>query len=178
MQCAGGVKPVREEKMGVAKERRAKGDKLEAESIHEDKSEAEKRKPEQEKSEYEGKPAKEKIPTNLQKQGNEEELLREREISEIEKGNLIEGDDDGEERKDIKGEEKMEEGTVFIYVNCNKVVIRCWSQTFTLYLALSYCSTYAMCQLYRVLALLYCTYDLISGLCPQAGVWKTTYLGK
>jgi hypothetical protein len=101
MQFAGGVKPAQEEKKEVEEEKTAEGDKLEAESIDEDKSE---------KPEHGTKPAGEKIPTKIEKQGTEEQLLGERELSEIEKQNLVEVEVVVEE------EDKEEEGTVFIYL--------------------------------------------------------------
>jgi len=106
MQFAGGVKPAQEEKKEVEEERTAEGDKLEAESIDEDKSEARKRKLGGEKPEHGTKPVREKIAPKIEKQGTEEQLLEERELSEIEKRNLV-------EVEVVVVEE--EEGTVFIY---------------------------------------------------------------
>jgi hypothetical protein len=103
MLFAGGVKPAQEEKEEVEEERTAKGDKLEAESIYEDKSVKIIREL-GEKPEHGTKPAGEKIAPKIEKQGTEEQLLEERELSELEKQNLVEV------------EVVVEEGTVFIYL--------------------------------------------------------------
>ena len=113
MEFVGGVKPAQEEKKEDEGERTAGGDKLEAESIDEDKSEARKRKPEGEKPEHGTKPTEEKIPSKIEKQGTEEQLLGERELSEIEKQNL-------EEVEVVvvvvvEEDEEKEGGTVFIF---------------------------------------------------------------
>jgi hypothetical protein len=107
VQFAGGVKATEEEKLGVEGKRTAKGDKLKGESTDKDKSETGKRKPEGGKLKYETKPTGQKKATKGEKQGNEDELLAERDISEIEKGNLVEGNKEEDDKK--------EEGTVFIY---------------------------------------------------------------
>ena len=112
MQFAGGVKPEQEEKKEVEKEMTAEGDKLEAESIDEDKSEARKRKLEGEKPDHGTKQAGEKTPPKIEKQGTEEQLLGERELSEIEKRNLVEVEVVVVEEE----EEEEEEGTVFITI--------------------------------------------------------------
>jgi hypothetical protein len=110
MKFAGGVKPAQEEKKEDEEEGTAEGDKLEAESIDEAKSEARKRKPEEKKPEHGTKPTGEKIPPKIEKQGTEAQLLGERELSEIEKQNLV-------EVEVVVGEEdEEEEGTVFIYL--------------------------------------------------------------
>jgi hypothetical protein len=111
MQFAGGVKPAQEEKKEVEEERTAERDKREAESIDEDKSEARKRKIEGEKPENGTKPAGEKIPTKIEEQGTEEQLLGERELSEIEKQNLVDV-----EVVVVVEEDEEEEGTAFIYL--------------------------------------------------------------
>jgi hypothetical protein len=110
MIFAVGLKPAQEEKKVVEEERTAEGDKLEAELIDEDKSEARNRKPEEEKSGRGTKPAGQKIPPKKEKQGTEEQLLGERELSEIEKRNLVEVEVIAEE------EEEEKKGTVFIYL--------------------------------------------------------------
>jgi hypothetical protein len=107
MIFARGVKPAQEEKKAVEEERTAEGDKLEAELIDKDKSEARKRKAEEEKPEHGTKPAGEKIPPKTEKQEIEVQLLGERELSEIEKRNLVE--------VEVVVVEEEEEGTVFIY---------------------------------------------------------------
>jgi hypothetical protein len=135
MIFAGRVKPAQEEKRAIEEERTAEGDKLEAELIDKDKSETRKRRPEEEKPEHGTKPAGEKIPPKTEKQGTEEQLLGERELSEIEKRNLVEVDV-------VVVVEKEKGGTVFIYLFfCYlKVIISCKGLTFMLYLSLSYCS--------------------------------------
>lgn len=112
MKFAGGVKPAQEEKKEDEEGRTAEGDKLEAESIVEDKSEARKRKPEGEKPEHGTKPTGEKIPPKIEKQGTEEQLLGERELSEIEKQNLVEVE------VVVVKEDEEEEGTVFVVFFC------------------------------------------------------------
>lgn len=95
MQFTGGIKPVQKEKKEVEEERTAEENKLVGDSIDGDISEARKRTTEGKNPVHETKPAREKIPTKIEKQGNGEQLLGERELSEIEKQNLVEEEEEG-----------------------------------------------------------------------------------